>query len=328
MTILVTGAAGFIGMHVAQALLARGDRVLGIDNMNSYYSVALKRARLEQLGAHTEFSFLEGDVAASGLLDSILADARIDRVVHLAAQAGVRYSLENPEAYIQSNIVGHFRMLEACRQADGRIRHFVYASSSSVYGGNKDVPFSIDQKIDKPISLYAATKASDELMSHAYAHLYGLPMTALRFFTVYGPWGRPDMAPWLFTEAILRGQPIRIFNHGRSRRDFTYIDDIVAGVLAALDHPPRPQNGSAPIAIYNLGNDRPVALMDFIAAIEHVAGRPAIKEFHDAQPGDVEETWADIAAARQDLGFDPHIEVKEGMARFVDWFRTNIKPTL
>lgn len=320
MAILVTGAAGFIGHAVAKALLARGERVVGIDNLNDYYAVSLKQSRLQDIWHTPGFQFIEMNIAARDAVQGLLRrHPDIDRIVHLAAQAGVRYSIEKPEAYIQSNLVGHFHVIEAARHH--KIRHVVYASSSSVYGGNDVVPFSVEQKIQQPVSLYAATKAADELMSHAYAHLYRIPMTGLRFFTVYGPWGRPDMAPWLFTDAILRGRPIKVFNHGQSRRDFTYIDDIVAGVLSALDHPPPDEGQLATARVYNLGNNRPVALMDFIKSIESATGRAAEKIFMDAQPGDVEETWADIEASQQDLGFQPRVQLQEGMARFVEWFR-------
>jgi UDP-glucuronate 4-epimerase len=320
MTVLITGAAGFIGFHLAQALLARGERVVGLDNVNNYYDVRLKEARLAELAKHKAFRFEKRDIAAPGAVAELLAGADgIDRVVHLAAQAGVRYSLTNPQAYIEANIVGHFNVLEACRRQPG-LKHLVYASSSSVYGGNKKLPFSVDDKVDRPVSLYAATKAADELMSHCYSHLYGLPATGLRFFTVYGPWGRPDMSAFIFTKAILEGKPIKVFNHGDMRRDFTFVDDIVAGVIAALDRPPG-SNGEAPHRRYNLGNHRSEQLLRFIELIERATNRKAIIEFDEMQPGDVKETYADIEAATRDLGFHPRTSIDEGLPRFVDWYR-------
>jgi UDP-glucuronate 4-epimerase len=321
MTVLVTGAAGFIGYHVCEALLARGEAVIGLDNVNAYYDPRLKEARLEQLRRHRGFRFERRDIAAPGAVAALLAGpGTIDRVVHLAAQAGVRYSLTNPEAYIEANIIGHFNVLEACRRHPG-LRHLVYASSSSVYGGNKKIPFSVDDKVDQPVSLYAATKAADELMSHCYSHLYRMPATGLRFFTVYGPWGRPDMSAYIFTKAILEGKPIRVFNHGDMMRDFTYIDDIVAGVVAALDNPPSSAGGDAPHRRYNLGNHRAEELLRFIQVIERATNRKAVLEFDDMQPGDVKETYADIAAATRDLGFQPRTSIDDGIPKFVDWFR-------
>jgi UDP-glucuronate 4-epimerase len=321
MTVLVTGAAGFIGYHVCEALLARGEAVIGLDNVNAYYDPRLKEARLEQLRRHRNFRFERRDIAAPGAVAELLAGpGAIDRVVHLAAQAGVRYSLTNPEAYIEANVIGHFNVLEACRRHAG-LRHLVYASSSSVYGGNKKIPFSVDDKVDQPVSLYAATKAADELMSHCYSHLYRIPATGLRFFTVYGPWGRPDMSAYIFTKAILEGKPIRVFNHGDMMRDFTYIDDIVAGVVAALDNPPQSVDGDAPHRRYNLGNHRAEELLRFIQVIERATNRKAILEFEDMQPGDVKETYADIDAAMRDLGFHPRTSIDEGIPKFVDWFR-------
>lgn len=320
MTVLVTGAAGFIGYHVSRALLARGERVVGLDNLNTYYDVRLKQARLAQLTANAAFRFEQRDIAAPGAVASLLAGTDgIDRVIHLAAQAGVRYSLEHPEAYIEANIVGHFNVMEACRRTPG-LKHLVYASSSSVYGGNTELPFSVRDKVDRPVSLYAATKAADELMTHCYSHLYRLPATGLRFFTVYGPWGRPDMSAYIFTKAILEGKPIRVFNHGDMKRDFTYIDDIVAGVVAALDRPP-PDDGTAPHRRYNLGNHRAEELMRFIAVIERATNRKAAIEFEDLQPGDVKETYADIADSTRDLGFQPRTAIDIGVPNFVDWFR-------
>jgi UDP-glucuronate 4-epimerase len=321
MTVLVTGAAGFIGYHVATALLDRGDAVVGVDSVNDYYDPKLKEARLARLAGRKGFRFARADVAAGGVVAGLLkADPAIDRVVHLAAQAGVRYSLTNPEAYIQANVIGHFNILEACRHQPG-LKHLVYASSSSVYGGNTKLPFSIDDKVDKPVSLYAATKGGAELMSHAYSHLFGIPATGLRFFTVYGPWGRPDMSAYIFTRAILSGKPITVFNRGDMKRDFTYIDDIVAGVLAALDHPPAAAGGEASHRRYNLGNHRAEPLMRFISLIERATNHKAVIELADMQPGDVKETYADIAAAQRDLGFSPKTSIDEGIPRFVAWVR-------
>jgi UDP-glucuronate 4-epimerase len=321
MAVLVTGTAGFIGFHVSQALLARGEDVVGLDSINDYYDVRLKEARLAQLRESKRFRFHKGDIAEAGRIAGLLqAEPGIDRVIHLAAQAGVRYSIDHPEAYIQANVIGHFNMLEACRRR-GTIKHLVYASSSSVYGGNTKLPFSIDDKVDQPVSLYAATKAADELMSHCYSHLYGLPATGLRFFTVYGPWGRPDMSAYIFTRAIFNGQPIQVFNHGDMRRDFTYIADIVAGTLAALDHPPAATGGRAVHRRYNLGNHRSEPLMRFIETIERATNRKAIIQFAELQPGDVKETYADIEAAQKDLGFEPRTPIDQGIPEFVAWYR-------
>jgi UDP-glucuronate 4-epimerase len=320
LSVLITGAAGFIGMHVARALLARGEQVLGIDNLNAYYDPQLKRARVAELERFPGFRFELLDVAEQAAVRTLLEREReVDRIVHLAAQAGVRYSIENPAAYIATNIVGHFALLEGCRHRGG-IRHFVYASSSSVYGGNEKLPFAVDDRVDHPVSLYAATKAADELISHCYSHLYGIRQTGLRFFTVYGPWGRPDMAAFLFLEAIFANRAIRVFNGGDMRRDFTYIDDIVAGTLAALERSPV-ADGTAPHRVYNLGNSRSEPLMTFIATIEKAAGRKALVEFAPMQPGDVKETFADIAASRRDLGFEPRTTIAEGIPRLVDWYR-------
>ena len=320
MTVLVTGAAGFIGYHVSEALIARGEDVVGIDSVNAYYDPALKEARLAQLGRHgAKFRLVRGDLAVDGLFASTLAGSGADRVVHLAAQAGVRHSIDHPGDYIRANLIGHFNVVEACRRHGG-IRHLVYASSSSVYGGNTRLPFSVDDKVDAPVSLYAATKAADELISHSYAHLYDLPQTGLRFFTVYGPWGRPDMSAYIFTRAIVEGRPITVFNNGDMKRDFTFIDDIVAGVLAALDRPPA-AGGGARHRRYNLGNHRAEPLMRFIAQIERATNRTAIVEFAPMQPGDVKETYADIEASRRDLGFTPRTPIDDGIPRFVDWYR-------
>ena len=327
MTILVTGAAGFIGFHLADALMARGDRVIGIDDLNAYYDPRLKQARLDTLTARhgDAFTFHALDFADEAALEAALAGAEFDRIAHLGAQAGVRYSLENPRAYVRSNLVGHVNLLELARHRG--IGHLVYASSSSVYGANEKLPFSVEDRVDHPVSLYAATKKADELMSETYAHLYRLPQTGLRFFTVYGPWGRPDMAMWLFTSAILEGRPIQVFNHGRMQRDFTYIDDIVAGIVACLDQPPA-DDGSikaggsrAPHRLYNIGNNRPEELGTLIDLIEAACGRPAIRHHREMQPGDVVATYADIAAIAGDLGFAPRTALADGVPRFVEWYR-------
>ena len=322
MTILVTGAAGFIGFHVSKALMDRGQPVVGIDDLNDYYDPRLKEARLAQLTGRNGFSFHRLDISdRDAMLGLVEAEPGIEGVVHLAAQAGVRYSLENPYAYVQTNVMGHLTVMEACRRLSG-LKHLVYASSSSVYGGNTKMPFSVEDPVERPVSLYAATKRADELMAHCYGHLYGVPMTGLRFFTVYGPWGRPDMSAYIFAKAIFEGTPIRVFNHGKMRRDFTYIDDIVAGVLAALDRPPDTANGSeVPHRVYNLGNHRSEELMHFISVLEQACGREAKKIFEDMQPGDVPETFAEIEASRRDLGFVPHTSIEEGLPRFVAWLR-------
>jgi UDP-glucuronate 4-epimerase len=323
MTVLVTGAAGFIGMHVAKALLDLGERVLGIDNLNAYYDPALKLARLAEIEGRNGFSFDRLDFAdrdAMAAFDAAHPD--IDRIVHLGAQAGVRYSIEQPFDYLQANLMGHLVMMEMARARVSRgLKHFVYASSSSVYGANREIPFSVDDRVDRPMSFYGATKRANEAMSYSYASLYGIPTTGLRFFTVYGPWGRPDMSPWLFTDRILNGRPIEVFNHGQMRRDFTYIDDIVAGVVAALDHPPAGSAESPPIATYNLGNNSPVALLDYIKVIEAACGKPAELIMKPMQPGDVLETYADIEASRRDLGYQPTTLIEVGIPRFVDWFK-------
>jgi UDP-glucuronate 4-epimerase len=329
MKILVTGVAGFIGMHVAQRLLARGDTVVGIDNLNDYYDPALKHARLATLQPYPAFRFVQGDIADRPVIESLFAREEPQRVINLAAQAGVRYSLQNPHAYVQSNLVGFANLLECCRHQ--RVEHFVYASSSSVYGANTHLPFSVHDNVDHPVSLYAATKKSNELMAHAYSHLYGLPCTGLRYFTVYGPWGRPDMSPWLFASAILEDRPINVFNHGQMRRDFTYIDDIADGTIRVLDRLPpanpafdhrssNPSSSHAPWRVYNIGNHAPVALMDFIATIETALGRKAKKNFLPMQAGDVEATYADIEDLVQDTGFKPATPLAEGVGRFAEWF--------
>ncbi len=323
MRILITGAAGFIGSSVARLLIARGDSVLGIDNINDYYDPSLKHARLKSL-EHPAFNFKRVDFADHAALDAALAGEKFDGVLHLGAQAGVRYSIENPRAYVQANLVGHLNLLEVARHATVPM---VYASSSSVYGGNKVMPFSVDQRVDHPMSLYAATKKADELMSETYAHLYRIPLTGLRFFTVYGPWGRPDMAMWLFTRAILAGEPIPVFNDGKMRRDFTYIDDIVAGVVACIDNPPPDDNavkagGSvAPHRLYNIGNHRSEELMDMIGIIERELGVKAICDFQPLQSGDVPETFADIDAIAGDLGYAPTTSIDAGIPNFVRWYR-------
>src|SRR4051794_13027358 len=326
MTILVTGAAGFIGFHVSERLLARGEEVIGLDNVNDYYSVKLKRDRLAELGRlHNAFRFIETDFADHATLQEALAAEQFDSIVHLGAQAGVRYSIENPHAYVQSNLVGHVNMLELARHR--QVRHLVYASSSSVYGGNTKLPFSVEDRVDHPLSLYAATKKADELMSETYANLYRLPQTGLRFFTVYGPWGRPDMAMWIFTKAILEGAPVPLYNNGDMRRDFTFIDDIVNGVISCLDNPPaddgRPKAGGslAPHRIYNIGNHRPEELVDVVRLLEQACGAKARIEMAPMQAGDVPATFADIDAIHQDLGFTPETTIERGIPRFVDWYR-------
>jgi UDP-glucuronate 4-epimerase len=327
MAVLVTGAAGFIGYHTATRLLARGEEVIGLDNLNDYYSVKLKQDRVAELQRnHNAFRFVQADFADYEGLKAALEGLGIDRIVHLGAQAGVRYSIDNPHAYVQSNLVGHLNLMEWARRSE-RCRHLVYASSSSVYGSNKKLPFAVEDRVDHPISLYAATKKADELMSETYSHLYRLPQTGLRFFTVYGPWGRPDMAMWLFTDAILNGRPIKVFNGGDMHRDFTYIDDIVTGVVACLDNPP-PDDGQekaggsvSPHRVYNIGNHRSEELMRMIGLIEAAVGREAVKEYLPMQDGDVQNTFADISAIQRDLGFEPTTPIDVGVPRFVDWFR-------
>ena len=321
MAVLVTGAAGFIGFHVAAALARAGERVLGIDNLNPYYDVRLKEARLAELRKHPGFAFECLDIAERGALAKLMSQHRdIDRVVHLAAQAGVRYSLIEPRAYVSANLVGHLEVLEACRGTNG-LKHLVYASSSSVYGGNTKLPFSESDSVDTPQSLYAATKKADELMSHCYAHLYRVPTTGLRFFTVYGPWGRPDMAAWLFTKAILADEPITLFNRGKMRRDFTYIDDVVTGVIACVAKPPMDMGAAPPHRIYNLGNNRSEELERFVGVLERALGKPARRELAPMQPGDVPATYADIEAAERDFGFRPRTTIDEGLPKFVEWYR-------
>ncbi len=323
MSILVTGSAGFIGFHVSQALLGRGEQVLGVDNLNDYYDPALKHARLAQLRARDGFRFAEADIADLPAMQALARDAgeAITGVIHLAAQAGVRHSLTKPFDYVHSNLMGHMVMLEICRRELPGIQHLVYASSSSVYGGNTKSPFSIEDRVDRPISLYAATKRADELMSYCYSHLYRLPQTGLRFFTVYGPWGRPDMAAYLFADAITAGRPITLYNRGEMERDFTYVDDIVAGILAALDRPPSAE-GEAPHRVYNLGNHRPVPLRRFVGILEESLGQAAQIELAPLPPGDVVRTCADIDASRQDLGYEPSTPIEVGLPRFVEWYRS------
>ncbi len=321
MPVLVTGAAGFIGFHVSTALLQRGERVIGVDNLNDYYDVALKEARLAELRRLPGFAFHRVELAERGALATLLErHPDTDRIVHLAAQAGVRYSLTNPHSYIGANAQGQLEVLEACRSLP-RLKHLVFASSSSVYGGNTKLPFSVADRVDTPRSLYAATKKAGELMAYCYAHLYRLPTTGLRFFTVYGPWGRPDMAAWIFTAAILAGQPIRVFNHGDMRRDFTFVDDIVSGVVACLDRPPADTGGEPPYRLYNLGNHRSEELKRFIAVLEQALGRKAIVELAPMQPGDVPATYADITETQADLGFAPTTPIDDGLPRFVGWYR-------
>ena len=330
MNILVTGAAGFIGFHLSRRLLDRGDNVVGLDNVNDYYDPELKEARLELLAAHDGFSFERIDLADKERMDACFERHQFDRVVHLAAQAGVRYSLTNPHAYIDSNVVGFTNILEGCRHQ--QVPHLVYASSSSVYGANTSMPFSIHDNIDHPVSLYAATKKSNELMAHTYSSLYDLPTTGLRFFTVYGPWGRPDMALFLFTDAILKNEPIDVFNHGDMRRDFTYIDDIIEGVTRVTDRIAEPNDGwsgdnpdpgtsYAPYRIYNIGNNNPVELMSMIGALEDCLGQKAEKNFMPMQPGDVKETYADVQDLIDDVDFQPSTSIEAGIASFVAWYR-------
>lgn len=330
-SVLVTGAAGFIGSHVSHRLLDRGETVVGLDDLNDYYDPKLKEARLARLVGKPGFSFVKMDIADRAGMESLFAKHRFGRVVHLAAQAGVRYSITNPHAYVQSNIVGFQNILEGCRNHG--CAHLVYASSSSVYGGNTKLPFSVRDSVDHPLSLYAASKKANELFAHTYSSLFNLPTTGLRFFTVYGPWGRPDMALFLFTKNILEGKPIDVFNHGKHRRDFTYIDDIAEGIIRTLDRPakanpafdpmnPDPGTSSAPWRVYNIGNSRPVELLDYIAAIERCTGRKATMNLLPLQPGDVPDTMADVEALEQDTGYRPSTTVETGIARFVDWYRS------
>ena len=334
MRILVTGAAGFIGAALSERLLARGDEVLGYDNLNAYYDPKLKEARLARLTPQARFSFVRAALEDRAAMERAFADFKPERVVNLAAQAGVRYSIENPYAYVESNLVGFINILEACRHT--RVEHLVYASSSSVYGANRKLPFSVDDAVDHPVSLYAATKKANELMAHTYSHLYGLPTTGLRFFTVYGPWGRPDMALFLFTRKILAGEPIEVFNHGKHTRDFTYIDDIVEGVIRTLDRVPTadptfdplhptPASSSAPYRIYNIGNHQPVELVRYIEVLEQKLGRSAEKILLPLQPGDVPDTYADVEALQRATGYSPTTPIETGIGRFVDWYRAFYK---
>ncbi|KPF48823.1 protein CapI [beta proteobacterium AAP51] len=330
MKILLTGAAGFIGMTTTLRLLARGDTVVGLDNLNDYYEVSLKHARLARLSSHPNFRFVQMNVEDRPGMEALFAQERFDRVIHLAAQAGVRYSLKNPHAYIDSNIVGFMNVLEGCRHSG--VQHLVYASSSSVYGGNTKMPFSEHDSVDHPVSMYAATKKANELMAHTYSHLFGLPTTGLRFFTVYGPWGRPDMALFLFTKAILEGRPIDVFNHGKMQRDFTFVDDIVEGVIRVMDRSAEPNPGfisdtpdpgtsNAPYRVFNIGNHSPVQLLDYIGCIEDALGMKAQKNLLPLQDGDVPATYADVDALRDWVGFTPATDIRTGVARFVAWYR-------
>ncbi|WP_414622880.1 NAD-dependent epimerase [Calothrix sp. CCY 0018] len=322
--ILITGAAGFIGFHLSQKLLANGENVIGIDNLNDYYDVSLKQARLEQLFNRKNFQFFQIDLANRSKLDELFANCKPDVVVHLAAQAGVRYSITHPHAYVDSNLVGFTNILERCRHAE--VQHFVYASSSSVYGANTKIPFAVGDRVDHPVSLYAATKKANELMAYTYSHLYQIPTTGLRFFTVYGPWGRPDMAYFSFTQAILSGKPIKVFNYGKMRRDFTYIDDIVEGIVKVTNKIPQSnltaEKKSAPYKIYNIGNNQPVNLVEFIETLEKHLGVKAQKELLPMQPGDVPETYADIEDLMKDTGFKPKTSLDVGLKHFVDWYRS------
>jgi UDP-glucuronate 4-epimerase len=330
MKILVTGAAGFIGFHTAKALLDRGDEVIGLDNLNTYYDVKLKEARLAQLTPRNGFHFIKADLEDRAAIEKMFAEHKPQRVINLAAQAGVRYSLTNPHEYIESNIIGFLHILEGCRH--NGVEHLTYASSSSVYGANTAMPFSVHQNVDHPLSLYAATKKANELMAHTYAHLYRLPVTGLRFFTVYGPWGRPDMSMFMFTDKIMKGEPIDVFNNGHHSRDFTFVDDIVQGVVRANDRiaapnsdwsgdKPDPATSAAPYRLYNIGNHSPVKLMDYIACIEKATGKTAKKNFLPLQPGDVPATYADIDDLKADIGFEPKTKIQDGVQRFVDWYR-------
>lgn len=319
MRVLVTGAAGFIGFHLSRALLARGDEVTGLDNLNDYYDVELKNARLALLGALPGFSFLREDIGNRDAVRALIGRGGFDAVVHLAAQAGVRYSLTHPEAYVESNLAGFFHVLDACK--DASCPHFVYASSSSVYGANEQMPFSEGDKADRPVSLYAATKKSGELLAHSYSHMYHMPATGVRFFTVYGPYGRPDMALFKFTRAILAGEPIDLYNHGDMKRDFTYVDDVARGILALLGKSAALRGGQEPHAVYNMGNRDPVALLDFVRAIEEETGRRAVVRLLPMQAGDVPATWADTSKLLADTGFSPSTPIREGVAAFVRWYR-------
>jgi UDP-glucuronate 4-epimerase len=330
MKVVVTGAAGFIGFHVCKALCERGDEVVGLDNLNDYYDVTLKQARLQQLESLPGFRFVKMDIADRVAINKLFEQEHFNRVINLAAQAGVRYSLENPNAYVDSNLVGFANLLESCRHHS--IEHLVYASSSSVYGANETMPFSTQDNVDHPVSLYAATKKANELMAHSYSHLYQIPTTGLRFFTVYGPWGRPDMSPILFAKAILAGDPIKVFNYGKHRRDFTYIDDIVVGVVSCLDRiptgnpqwsglKPDPSSSRAPWKIYNIGNSEPIELFRYIELMEKAFGKTTEKELLPLQPGDVEHTYADVSSLEKDIGYSPSTSIEQGLQLFADWYR-------
>lgn len=332
--ILVTGVAGFIGFHLCKKLLTLGEEIVGLDNINDYYDVNLKKDRLAQLEGHNNFQFYKLNLSDTKGIAELFERCQPERVVNLAAQAGVRYSLQNPHTYVDSNLVGFINILEGCRH--GKVKHLVFASSSSVYGANKKTPFSVHDNVDHPLSLYAATKKANELMAHSYSHLYGLPTTGLRFFSAYGPWGRPDMALFMFTKAILEGRPIDVFNKGQMRRDFTYVDDIIEGVVRVLDKIPQPNpewsgykpdpgTGSAPYRIYNIGNNNPVELMHFIEVLEECLGKKATKNFLPIQPGDVPENFADIEDLEKDVGFKPSTPIEVGIPRFVDWYRSYFK---
>lgn len=322
-SVLVTGGAGFIGFHLSKRLLEQGIQVIGLDNLNSYYDVNLKHKRLQLLEGFEKYSFIKGDMANKIEVDELFAAYHPDIVLNLGAQAGVRYSIENPDIYIQSNIIGFFNILEACRH--NLVEHLVYASSSSVYGANKKIPFSTEDKVDKPVSLYAATKKSNELMAYTYSHLYSIPATGLRFFTVYGPYGRPDMAYYSFTKAILEGKPIKIFNNGDMYRDFTYIDDIVTGIANVLPNPPQIDENGTPHKVYNIGNNKPEKLMDFIQTLEQCLEKEAIKEYYPMQAGDVYQTYADVTELMKDFDFKPDTPINVGLERFVKWYKENYK---
>ena len=322
MKILVTGAAGFIGYHLAQRLLSQGQQVYGIDNLNDYYDVNLKKARLAQLQSHSEFTFQQLDLSDRAGISQLFQNQKIDRVVHLAAQAGVRYSLDNPHAYADSNLMGFLNILEGCRHS--KIEHLVFASSSSVYGNNTKVPFAVSDNVDHPISLYAATKKANELMAHSYSHLYNLPITGLRFFTVYGPWGRPDMAYFKFVKAIAENKPIDVYNFGKMQRDFTYIDDVIEGIVRVIEKPPQSDSetsSAVPYKIYNIGNNSPVELLTFIEVVEAAMGKTAVKNLFPMQPGDVPSTYADVDDLMADVGFKPSTPIEEGIRQFVEWYR-------
>lgn len=330
MKVLITGAAGFIGFHVSRQLLEQGHSVVGLDNLNDYYEVSLKEDRLKELAPYEHFRFVKMDLADRDAVARLFAEEGFNRVVNLAAQAGVRYSLENPHAYVDSNLVGFVNILEGCRQ--NKVEHLVYASSSSVYGANETMPFSEQDNVDHPVSLYAATKKANELMAHTYSHLYGVPTTGLRFFTVYGPWGRPDMSPILFANAITQGKPLKVFNFGQHRRDFTYIDDIVNGVLLSLARIPEgnpewsglkpdPSSSRAPWKVYNIGNSQPVELLHYIEVIEKALGKTTEKELLPLQPGDVEHTYADVSSLQRDTGYQPRFSIEEGVEEFIRWYR-------